>query len=98
MRHNFKTTILVSSLLATTLLTSCTPKTKIITNTVKEEVITYREPPAEQGVVNYIWEEPMVDVVDVPAGLDPEGHYYRRAHQEVVEVRQGRWRYGGEAK
>lgn len=43
------------------------------------------------GVVEYIWEEPMVDVVDVPPGLDPEGHYYRPAHQEVVEVRQGRW-------
>lgn len=45
------------------------------------------------GVVEYIWEEPMVDVVDVPPGLDPEGHYYRPAHQEVVEVRQGRWQY-----
>ncbi|RMG44029.1 MAG: hypothetical protein D6719_02605 [Candidatus Dadabacteria bacterium] len=45
------------------------------------------------GVVQYIWEEPMVDVVTVPPGLDPEGHYYRPAHQEVVEIRQGRWRY-----
>lgn len=43
------------------------------------------------GVVEYIWEEPMVDVIDVPPGLDPEGHYYRPAHQEVVEIRQGRW-------
>ena len=45
------------------------------------------------GVVNYIWEEPMVDVVEVPPGLDPEGIYYRPAHQAVVEVRQGRWKY-----
>ncbi|RME58974.1 MAG: hypothetical protein D6780_05840 [Candidatus Dadabacteria bacterium] len=45
------------------------------------------------GVVDYIWEEPMVDVVEVPAGLDPEGHYYRPAHREVVEIKQGRWRY-----
>jgi hypothetical protein len=45
------------------------------------------------GVVEYIWEEPMVDVVDVPAGLDPEGHYYRPGHQEVQEIRQGRWQY-----
>ena len=45
------------------------------------------------GAVEYIWEEPMVDVVDVPPGLDPEGHYYRPGHQEVVEVRQGRWQY-----
>ena len=45
------------------------------------------------GVVEYIWEEPMVDVVEVPPGLDPEGIYYRPAHQEVVEIRQGRWKY-----
>jgi len=45
------------------------------------------------GVVEYIWEEPMVDTVDVPPGLDPEGHYYRPAHQEVVEIKQGRWKY-----
>lgn len=45
------------------------------------------------GVVEYAWEEPMVDVVEVPPGLDPEGHYYRPAHQEVVEIRQGRWQY-----
>lgn len=45
------------------------------------------------GVVQYIWEEPMVDTIEVPPGLDPEGHYYRPAHQSVVEIRQGRWRY-----
>jgi hypothetical protein len=45
------------------------------------------------GVVEYVWEEPMVDVVDVPPGLDPEGHYYRPGHQEVIEIRQGRWQY-----
>jgi hypothetical protein len=45
------------------------------------------------GVVEYVWEEPMVDIVDVPPGLDPEGHYYRPAHQEVTEIRQGRWQY-----
>lgn len=45
------------------------------------------------GVVPYAWEEPMVDVVDVPPGLDPEGHYYRPSHQEIVEIRQGRWQY-----
>lgn len=59
----------------------------------------YREVPVEvpgekpPGVVEYVWEEPMVDVVDVPPGLDPEGRYYRRGHQAVVEVRQGRWRH-----
>jgi len=45
------------------------------------------------GVVESAWEEPMVDMVEVPPGLDPEGIYYRPAHSEVVEIRQGRWQY-----
>jgi len=45
------------------------------------------------GVVGFVWEEPMVDVIDVPPGLDPEGIYYRPAHQSIVEIRQGRWKY-----
>jgi uncharacterized lipoprotein YmbA len=44
-------------------------------------------------VVESAWEEPMVDMVEVPPGLDPEGIYYRPAHSEVVEIRQGRWQY-----
>ena len=63
------------------------------TRTVYREVAI--EAPAQPvpGVVEYVWEEPMIDVIDVPPGLDPEGHYYRRGHQSVVEVRQGRWRH-----
>ena len=48
---------------------------------------------ARDGIAPHIWEEPMVDVIDVPPGTDPEGHYYRPAHQEVVEIRQGKWQY-----
>jgi len=48
---------------------------------------------SRSGVVEYVWEEPMVDVVQVPPGLDAEGIYYRPAHNEVVEIRQGRWQY-----
>ena len=59
---------------------------------VPERVVEYRVKEVP-GAVEYVWEEPMVDVVDVPPGLDPEGHYYRPGHQEVVEIRQGRWRY-----
>lgn len=55
-------------------------------------VIVTREAPPP-GTVEYAWEEPMVDVVDVPPGLDPEGHYYRPAHQEIIQVRQGRWKH-----
>jgi hypothetical protein len=59
---------------------------------VKPTLVEYRVQDVP-GTVEYIWEEPMVDVVDVPPGLDPEGHYYRPGHQEVVEIRQGRWQY-----
>lgn len=66
---------------------ACGPKAPELPPTIQYQV---RNVP---GVVEYIWEEPMVDVVDVPPGLDPEGHYYRPGHQEVVEIRQGRWQY-----
>ncbi len=59
---------------------------------VKPSLVEYRVQDVP-GAVEYIWEEPMVDVTDVPPGLDPEGHYYRPGHQEVVEIRQGRWQY-----
>ena len=49
-----------------------------------------REDPATP---DYIWEEPMVDVIKVPPGLDPEGIYYRPEHKEVIEIRQGKWQY-----
>lgn len=51
------------------------------------------DPSPESGVVPYVWSPPIVDVVDVPPGLDPEGHYYRPAHKEIVEIRPGRWEY-----
>lgn len=52
----------------------------------------------EPGVAPHVWEEPMVDVVEVPPGLDPEGTYYRPAHKEVIEIRQGRWRHQKDAQ
>lgn len=48
---------------------------------------------ASKGVVPQVWEEPMVDDVEVPPGLDPEGHYYIPAHRAIIEIRQGRWQY-----
>lgn len=56
-------------------------------------VVTQQVTRTAPGVVEYMWEEPMVDVIEVPPGLDPEGIYYRPAHQEVVEIRQGRWKF-----
>lgn len=73
------------------LLAACAPtQTRIERVEVATAVPAQKNPP---GVVNYIWEEPMVDVVEVPPGLDPDGVYYRPAHQAVLEVRQGRWKY-----
>lgn len=68
--------------------TACSGKTKVV-ETETTKIITVEDP----GAVDYIYEPPVVDVVDVPPGLDPEGIYYRPSHEEVVEVRQGRWRY-----
>ena len=55
-----------------------------------EMVIRVEQTP--DGVADYVWEEPMVDAVDVPPGLDPDGIYYRPGHKEIVEIRQGRWK------
>jgi len=63
------------------------------TSTTVEPVVQKTYAPKAEGVAEYVWEEPMIDVIDVPPGLDPEGHYYRPGHQEVVEIRQGRWKY-----
>jgi hypothetical protein len=62
--------------------------------TQTEEVVTVRETTRKiPGLVEYVWEEPMVDVVEVPPGLDAEGIYYIPPHQTVTEIRQGRYRY-----
>lgn len=63
---------------------------------IYERIERPSEPVPEKGVSNFVWEEPMVDVVEVPPGLDPEGNYYRPNHQTVTEIRQGRWKYVGE--
>lgn len=68
----------------------CSSKTNVVT---LEKEIVRTVTVADPGSVEYVWEPPIVDVVDVPPGLDPTGTYYRPAHQEVVEIRPGRWRY-----
>lgn len=76
-------------------LSGCATRTVVRTETV--EVPSDRSyARAIPGAVENVWEEPMVDVVEVPPGLDPEGHYYRPAHQQVQEIRQGRWKYYGD--
>lgn len=84
----FRLSSLVALVFAASACSSNTTPTEVSKPTVVEYQV--RDVP---GAVEYVWEEPMVDVVDVPPGLDPEGHYYRPGHQEVVEIREGRWQY-----
>ena len=71
--------------------TGCTARRRVVESTELPTAESYvnRAP----GAVEFVWEPPMIDVVDVPPGLDPEGHYYRPAHQSIVQIRQGKWRY-----
>ncbi len=68
---------------------SAAPIAPVVPEIVIEQSYVIPDP----GAVEYVWEPPMIDVVNVPPGLDPEGIYYRPSHQEVVEIRQGRWEY-----
>lgn len=84
----------VSTLLLVLILGACS-RTQVIREEVMVREDHTRVPP---GVVEYIWEEPMVEVIDVPPGVDPSGTYYMPAHQAVVEIKQGRWTYFKEDK
>ena len=71
--------------------TGCAGKQQTIRET---QVIVEQSPVlADPGAVEFVWEPPLVNVIDVPPGLDPEGIYYRPAHQAIVEIRPGRWNY-----
>jgi len=73
------------------LLGGCSSTTRSRTDVEPYEAVAAQE----QGVQPGVWEPPIVDVIEVPPGLDPEGHYYRPSHEEIVEIRQGRWKYKG---
>ena len=90
MNNKFLSVVFVFAFLG---LSGCATRTRTVDipdTTSQASVVKVVQGP---GVVQEIWEEPMVDVVDVPPGLDPDGHYYRPGHQAVVEIRQGRWKY-----
>ena len=78
----------IIAIVSITMIMACSSKQQPEVQTIIE-THTVKDP----GSVEYVWEPPMVDVVNVPPGLDPEGHYYRPSHEEVVEIRQGRWKY-----
>jgi len=83
----------LSLLLFCGLSTACSPTQSTSRSEMQPVLISNNYDRHVPGTVEYIWEEPMINVVEVPAGLDPEGHYYRPAHQSIVEIRQGRWQY-----
>ncbi len=86
-----KTSIILSLIALVAVGCSTPPPPQVIT---RIQPVNSMEPfIPDPGAVEYIYEQPMVDVIDVPPGLDPEGVYYRPQHQEIVEVRQGRWNY-----
>ena len=81
-------------LLSLAVLTGCSSKQPEPKEVIKIQTVKVMEPfIPDPGAVEYIYEPPMVDVIDVPPGLDPEGVYYRPQHQQIVEIRQGRWNY-----
>lgn len=88
--QNGRRHVVVASVILVAALSGCSSSMK---NEVRSPTIVEYQVRNVPGAVEYIWEEPMVDVVSVPPGLDPEGHYYRPGHQEVTEIRQGRWQY-----
>jgi uncharacterized lipoprotein YmbA len=91
-----KTIIFTSSLIAigsTLLLFGLSACSSSSTTTRSATVVQERYVPADPGAVEFVYEPPIVNVIDIPPGLDPEGIYYRPAHQTVVEIKQGRWQY-----
>ena len=92
---NYVTLMAILALLVCLSCSGCATAVRSTGTSEGQEVqaIQVESPRNIPGVVEYVWEEPMVDTIEVPPGLDPEGHYYRPAHQSVVEIRQGRWKY-----
>ena len=91
-------TILLSGCSSVTTRTELEEVGTVDDSTGTVQVINNARVGSTKGVVTEVWEEPMVDDVDVPPGLDPEGHYYRPAHRAIVEIRQGRWQYYNRAE
>ena len=55
----------------------------------KQEVVVQEN--AVPGTVSNVWEERMVDVVEVPGQVDPTNTYYRLPHKALYEIRPGKY-------
>ena len=79
--------------LATSVVVSCssTPRRvqpeRVLVKHAENELLLDTPP----GTVRDIWAEKMVDQVRVPGQIDPNGVYYRKPHETLIEVRPGRY-------
>ncbi len=69
---------------------ACSSQREVVSSAIVSEQVTYVPDP---GAVEFVYEPPLVDVIQKQPGLDPDGIYYVPAHQEIVEIRPGRWKY-----
>jgi hypothetical protein len=58
---------------------------------VVRETINELEKEQVPGTENEVWIEPMVNVVRVPAQIDPKGVYYRLPHTTLYDIRPGKF-------
>lgn len=60
---------------------------RVIVKSAENELLLDTVP----GTVRDVWAEKMVDQVRVPGQIDPNGVYYRKPHETLIEVRPGRY-------
>ena len=92
-----KKVFIVFILVSFFMLSSCTLKPEARAELEREsmrpvikKVVRVREN-AVPGTVNNDWIEPMYDQISIPGRLDPEGVYYRKKTETVVEIREDRF-------
>ena len=93
-------TILVcGSLSGCSVISSFCEETPTPTRTVVSKRVVVQE--NVRGTVTKTWAEPMNDTIKVQGQIDPSNTYYIAPHQEVVEIRDGKYsetRYDNERK
>jgi hypothetical protein len=85
-----KTVIIGISLLTLTACSGVSSRGTTLTTIQRAPINELQRDPVP-GTVNDVWVEPMYDTIRVPGRLDPKNVYYRKAHNELVEIRPGRF-------
>ena len=81
---------LIAILCIMTSLVSCSSPTRATVDS--RGYFEQADPVPPEGVVQYCWEEPLVNTETVNAGVDSRGNWYIPAHTSINEVKMGRWR------